>query len=977
MKTTPRKKVTGSLYQSYLFFIVLFLCFLPFSYSAITDGIIRYWSLDGNSLNQTGNANLTGVNRVFGTGFVNQGVYMPSVDAGGAQNATAISSIAGDNVRAFNIWAYDGRTGTADVYYIDMGETGTTKAFFRFYCNNGVLKMLMYSTDDFFPKANGSNINCPKNSWVMYTVTYDQSNIRFFINGSLVNVTAKSSLNTENTNIGLGSYKINTAGQNPTNITDEIGIWGRNLSESEVSQLFVNYKNNITPYTPQSNTIITFVSQVPPDITASDITTPNPLNITYNVLFGNLTNAILYNRIISNISTCIIFVNGTCILQNATYLLESPSSFTSNASNFNASYTFGDEDVYPATYNINQSLMESTIHTTLSMSASTNIFSLHINNISNRTKFNIFQIYVNNTGNNPGIMTIYYCNSSYSTGSLPNSNCVVINTIASPLNYSDIENSSFYVTFPVTGNAGNISNVVITSSSSIVLTTTTNPSSSWQLYGLPIISYPTQTQLSTNSGTTYAPQTFTSDMHWHQFSNQSAFCYYLNDTSTSSPETCDNIDVTPVPPSGLTFIHPNSSEVYSGISSINYTSATSASNGTILDYNISLCDINGKINASIHDNQLNLSYNFNSVLFPDGNYTICVNVTDNQGLSTLFFSPIVAIDNTPPFLQFIYPLSDNSTVAGSNQPFQFNIICSDPHLYAYSIEVYNPSQLLVYNNSQSGLSPPSVNIVDIFTPVSNGVYKVAITCSDSHTKKYWKGTDDVYNDGTTLKFSNWEENSTDAYEVHNIISYTGQYTIKNLTVNKTKDRYTWAYYFDYKDNQNLKKSHEFTITCPGLKIINDEYPGHVLCEHDSIWIDLNTNSLINYSTKRCGKECYKFSLILNNDSVVQFQSIGGINIIQQNVTFTITNQSVANDAILLQNTCPSTLPGQIMLFGSLIVMIVLAVIGFVFAGILSIFAGLGIIAISFVIIACFNALGLILSIIGLLIFVLSFTRKLW
>ncbi|MDB4715431.1 BspA family leucine-rich repeat surface protein, partial [Flavobacteriaceae bacterium] len=103
------------------------------------------------------------------------------------------------------------------------------------------------------------NINA--NEWIHYAITYDESKIRVYINGTLVQSTnlSRSGGNHQNDfETFIGKYRPQSSGVSVANQLfrgklDDIGIWNRTLTSSEIFQLYTGVIDTVSPIVTMSH----------------------------------------------------------------------------------------------------------------------------------------------------------------------------------------------------------------------------------------------------------------------------------------------------------------------------------------------------------------------------------------------------------------------------------------------------------------------------------------------------------------------------------------------------------------------------------------------------------------------------------------------------------------------------------------------------------------------------------------------------
>ncbi len=319
--------------------------------SSLGNGLVAYYSLDEDAgtnfqnnatpYDNNGTGNATGI--AGGSGKLGFGGSFDGNKYVGMSNFIRPTS-------AFTITAWINLTGTTKIQYMivggdDVAGTGGTRSFYF---------EIIESTDKLegciVDNCTTSNDTISKNAWNFVTMVYNGTHITVYINkdpkGSLLQGTENSG-----TGIAIGAFSDDTtaAFENDYKFVgyiDEVGIWNRTLSASEISDLYNN------------GTGLAYGQSSPPS--PPNVTTFENVNITNNLTVGN--NFTASNGFFTNLGLAIsrivkgwftdIDVSGTTNLTGPTYLLNTSCSLgqvlTTNASGFVSCVTDATGS-YPAT----------------------------------------------------------------------------------------------------------------------------------------------------------------------------------------------------------------------------------------------------------------------------------------------------------------------------------------------------------------------------------------------------------------------------------------------------------------------------------------------------------------------------------------------------------------------------------------------------------------------------------------------------
>lgn len=494
------------------------------------------------------------------------------------------------------------------------------------------------------------------------------------------NFTSCGNVNTDEANIILtymsGFSKIFTPN---TTIT---AIYGSNNIIVYANDTVGNIGNSSVYFSVNTTPTVTLISKNPVDIDFDNLYN-NTFSIIYNVsddfAINSSTVKLFYNTTTG--SNCWTNVNGTQDLCGTQVL--------SNVSNSSTNWTFvglTEEEIYPATYQIDETIMENTTHSVYNLTGNINFLKIALFNVSNITPVGEFELMANDSGIPISNLRIYYCNDSYSTGDPSLSPfCTNFYNLPETQNFShaDSENSQhMLIPFTMNVTTGEIGGVQITPDSYFLIRGNTT---SWNIFYLPIDSG--TTQFSNDSGTSWTDWNMTIDAHLHQYSGNDIFFYYAqacniygNCANSSVGE--DLLQVGGLAPISADVMIPANLS-YRGIINITYSPSLSPNDFPIILYNISLVNPDFGFNQTIIlNNSPNLDYTFDSTTVPDAQYRIQVEACDNQSLCSNGFSEVFTVDNTNPSVTIYSPQNINYTII--NIPLQ--VSANEPiSLWEYSL----------------------------------------------------------------------------------------------------------------------------------------------------------------------------------------------------------------------------------------------------------------------------------------------------
>lgn len=235
---------------------------------ALTDNLVSYWKLDessGNASDSVGSNNLTNNNSVsYTSAKINNGADFGSTNTNKylSYNSGAIGSVNAD--KSISLWVKINTdlTGT-DIYtiFFEWGFGSNYAGYLFEYSRVSSTNMFSAVRDRGCVGGDKIDYNNPTASAGYYhlVMTLSSTTLKFYVNNSLVGST------TINTGSGIcngqnGIYVGTNRGQalfSPV-IVDEIGIWSRALSSTEVSELYNSGAGLQYPFTTDKPSLFPF-----------------------------------------------------------------------------------------------------------------------------------------------------------------------------------------------------------------------------------------------------------------------------------------------------------------------------------------------------------------------------------------------------------------------------------------------------------------------------------------------------------------------------------------------------------------------------------------------------------------------------------------------------------------------------------------------------------------------------------------------
>jgi hypothetical protein len=477
---------------------------------------------------------------------------------------------------------------------------------------------------------------------------------------------------------------------------------------------------------------VAWFSQTPSDINILNTITTNA-QIIYNISDAgdglDLSTIKIHYKINNSVTENTVFTNGT----SETWFVSKD-----DASNISDGFTFelDDNEILPATYNLDEETMESAVKSVYDLDGKKEYVMVELFNVSATDDYNILEFYADNQTGLSNSMNIFYCNSTYTTGNpAEDSNCgEVYSLLASETwNHEHSVNSKHYlVSLPF--DAGTVSGVDVTSTS-YFLFQGTQGNNAWNMYYTTDIAREDACQYTTDEGATWNNLAGTFDAHLHQFNGDEQLSYYAcaddvnaNQQCTSDSYKSDAYDLTNLNPSGVGITSPTAT-LYTGIISINWSSAIPSGEAYITNYNLSLLDANQDFVETISGTTANttLGFNFDSTSVSDGIYYVQIVTEDNNSLISTTISQEFTTDNTAPQItQSISEGQDLDRWGGEGTQFSFYYNVTETNFNSANYTMYFPNGSVLDSNASSG-----ENKTLVYNLLTLGTYQWVIYAEDT------------------------------------------------------------------------------------------------------------------------------------------------------------------------------------------------------------------------------------------------------
>ncbi len=215
---------------------------------ALTDNLVSYWKLDessGNASDSVGSNTLTNSNVTYTTGIINNGALFDSTSdflqiADGTQ---AGLDITGD--LSYGCWINSSSLPASGAYQFILSKwasAGNQRGLHIYYYNNGgTLQFVIdLSNDGATADSKSFNYTLTTSTWyhIVFTFTAATSKYNLYINNSAQSeqTGSKTSIYNNTVPFSLGNEPSDT--KNWKGTIDEVGIWSRALSSTEVTELY-------------------------------------------------------------------------------------------------------------------------------------------------------------------------------------------------------------------------------------------------------------------------------------------------------------------------------------------------------------------------------------------------------------------------------------------------------------------------------------------------------------------------------------------------------------------------------------------------------------------------------------------------------------------------------------------------------------------------------------------------------------------
>lgn len=216
--------------------------------AAIIDNLVGYWTFDG-SFNDSSASDNNGVK--FGSPSFVAGKVGQALSVTGATGyVRSLNNVwlSGNQPRTLNLWF--NAASTANAAPVSTGATGNGQLF-DLYLNSSALYGGHFYGGSWDTFGGAANPTYAANTWTMATLVYSGGNtVDVYKDGQFVKTaTLPGNLNTTNSRLSVGAG--GAYGPVYTGLVDEVALWNRTLSASEISSLYNGGQGrNLIPASP-------------------------------------------------------------------------------------------------------------------------------------------------------------------------------------------------------------------------------------------------------------------------------------------------------------------------------------------------------------------------------------------------------------------------------------------------------------------------------------------------------------------------------------------------------------------------------------------------------------------------------------------------------------------------------------------------------------------------------------------------------
>jgi len=366
-------------------------------------------------------------------------------------------------------------------------------------------------------------------------------------------------------------------------------------------------------------------------------------------------------------------------------------------------------------------------------------------------------------------------------------------------------------------------------------------------------------------------------------------CNLVGISYTGDSYSILNITSEEIPPGtiNITATYPaNNTQFNSGTININVTIDASLINGT---FNCSL-NLNGASNYT-WNNQVNTTtfLGIDRNIGSDSNNTFYFNCTDGT-TETVSTTNTFYVDTTDPTIDTLF--TSGSITVPTYKFLTGNFSFYDSFmLYSYNASIDGTS---ISNASNLGVTNYTYNMSYDVVNLSVGIHTLNIKIADGHTSKTipdYQVSDGFFNNYLEYTFPNNEY-----MKIENVESSV----FDKFTTEKKTDRYS----FSFEPNEKPKTSYTFLVTSSQeMNIIEtgSKYKNYIISGNQ--WLDFVSLTDLDSKVKIKLNTPYEAEVTvskLKSKDKFEFNSIGELNIVEQNYTFYTINSTVTYESPVIE-----------------------------------------------------------------------------
>lgn len=229
---------------------------LSYPFTSLVENILAYWKLDNNGsggvslIDSTGNGNtLTNSGEApLGVGKINNGAVFTGT-TNYLSTPTGFAPLT--NQRTYSGWVRFNNTSTGYQMVFMQGGTSDYQSVNPFYIeNNGTVSSIFTTSNGSWTNLLFTSIVPSANTWHHFATTFDGSVAKLYWNGTEVasSVYSGSIPDPDNNFFTLGSYPaFGSFGALNGNV-DEVGVWTKALTPSEISSIYNSGNGRTYPF---------------------------------------------------------------------------------------------------------------------------------------------------------------------------------------------------------------------------------------------------------------------------------------------------------------------------------------------------------------------------------------------------------------------------------------------------------------------------------------------------------------------------------------------------------------------------------------------------------------------------------------------------------------------------------------------------------------------------------------------------------